>query len=192
MGERERIVNYWWIAQGGCTLSLPASTRARGQITNQSAPNRARSDNNKVDRNQNSRKFCALVDGIGGERFNNLQRRVFIGCRSGTGRQAQLYPQNWVGWCPGSLLTNLSDPHPRAGLERPTSAEEFTFEMRSRLDHPRSHQCGCEHRPADWARLSSKPGSHRCDRKFSRINVTIAGSILAQERYSQRLSILSW
>ena len=111
------------------------------------------------------------VDGQGGtresSRQNNLNESFHgVSCK---GRPAQPNPQNLVGWCPGSSLTNLSSPHPRAGLERPTSADGFPFEMRSRLDHPRSHQCGDEHRPADWARLSSKPGSRRCDRKFFRV-----------------------
>ena len=161
----ERIVNSRWIAQGGCTLSQPASTSARGQIRNHSVSNRARSDN----KNRNQIKVYELdtVDGKGGtresSRKNNLNESFQgVSCKE---RQAQPNPQNLVGWCPGSSLTNLSDSHPRAELERPTSADEVYFEMRSRLDHPRSHQCSCEHRPADWARLSSKPGSRRYDRK---------------------------
>ena len=115
-----------------------------------------------TNRNQfNHRTICATVDGMGGSEHNDLQTRVFNGCRSGMGRQALANPQNWVARCPGSLLTNLSDPHPRAGLERPTSADEVSFEMRSRLDHPRSHHSDGERPLADWATLSSKGGSRQ-------------------------------
>ena len=142
--------------QGGCTLSLPfAPIETKCKLAH--AP-------------ITERVGQGPVDGMGGVsecQPNNLDESFLCEPKCWEKeRQAQPYPQNWVGWCPGSSLTNLSDPHPRAGLERPTSAEEVSFEMRSRLDHPRSHQCGCEHRPADWARLSSKPGSRRCDQKI--------------------------
>ena len=169
------------MSQGGCTLSLRAMRARRSSIIN-SVSNRMRSDNKN--RNQiNHRRIRATVDGIGGEFHNDLQTRVFNGCRSGMGRQALANPRNWVARCPGSLLTNLSDLHPRARLERPTSAEEFTFEMRSRLDHPRSHHCDRERPPERTGPPSRrKVEAARGTTKNFEMDECTPGFILAQER----------
>ena len=164
--------------QGGCTLSLPVAPNCKlvhAPITN-----------------RNQRVGQGSVDGKGGEPYQNNSLDESFQCELKLWekeRQAQLYPQNWVGWCPGSSLTNPSDPHPRAGSERPTSAAKYAFEMRSRFDHPRSHQCDCEHRPADWARLSSKPGSRRCDRKiFERTLLDDCGFYFGSSAITEKIS----
>ena len=129
-GDKGRYESMW-NAQGGCTLSRP---KIGDRIMSQSAPKQ---------RKPITSRNHYIVDGTGGRESNNLDEN-FQGVRWKE-RQAQPNPQNLVGWCPGSSLTNLSDPHPRAGLDRPTSAEVVTFEMGSRLDHPRSYQCDCRH-----------------------------------------------
>merc|ERR1711884_821736 len=84
------------------------------------------------------------------------------------GRQARAIPQNWEARCPGSLRTNWVNPHPRAGVTQPTSAQIGYFDMGSWLDHPRSHcDLSClENHFADWARRSSEPGSRKWIREF--------------------------
>ena len=129
------------INRGGCTLSHCAS-RARDEVSRfKPVSNRTRSDNNKVDRNQFNRK-CTLVDGIGGECFNVLEESFLSPWsveRSGRfwekERQAQPYPQNWVGWCPGSSRTKLACFHPRAKLAFPTSATRVVLSIEHQLDH---------------------------------------------------------
>ena len=90
------------------------------------------------------------VDGKGGEssQTNNLNEsfQCELKCWEKE-RQAQPYPQNWVGWCPGSSLTNHSYPHPRAGWEWPMSANDVSFEIGSRPDHPRSYTFDCQRTP---------------------------------------------
>ena len=115
--------------------------------------------------------FGLVVDGMGGvseyQSFANNLDENFQGIRY-TGRQAQALPQNLEAWCPGSLRTNWENPHLRAGVTQPTSAQRGYFEMGSWLDHPRSHyDLSCmENHFADWARLSSKPGSRKWVREF--------------------------
>ena len=107
-----------WSEQGGCTLSLRAMRARRPSIFNP-VSNRTRSDN-KIRNQINHRRIRATVDGIGGEFYNDLQTRVFNGCQSGMGRQAQGLPQNLEPWCPGSLLTNMANL-----FAMPTSAKPF-------------------------------------------------------------------
>ena len=162
--------------QGGCTLSLPGAP-IETNCKLEHAPITARVGQGPV-------------DGMGGVsecQSNNLEESFHCELKLWEKeRQAQLYPQNWVGWCPGSSLTNLSNPHPRAGSERPTSAAELTFEMGSRLDHPRSYQCDCrDELKSPLSGLGQAlvvtwkpPGGPR---KIWRVNYQMtAGSILAQ------------
>ena len=171
-----------WNAQGGCTLSRPKLGRFND--TDKTAPMQRGPITSRNHRD--SRMICATVDGIGGSELNSLKTRVFYGCIFEMGRQAQPNPLELVGWCPGSLLTNLVGPHRRAGLTRPTSAATL-LSIGSRLDPPRSYYSMRAN-----IDLRTGPGSRRnleaagAIENFSRINVTTAGSILAQERYSKR------
>ena len=110
--------------------------RARDQIINQSAP---RQRQPRTSRN-------TFVDGKGGELYNILDES--FQCEfdlESMGRQARAIPQNWEARCPGSLRTNWENPHLRAGVTQPTSAE--AFEIGSRPDHPRSYMNHCRRIP---------------------------------------------
>ena len=100
-------------------------------------------------------------------------------------RQAQLNPQNWVGWCPGSSLTNHSCTHPRAVWEWPMSANKVSFEIGSRPDHPRSYMYDCRRIPRRLGQALVVTWKLR-GKIFERIITMTPGSILAQENISQR------
>ena len=161
--------------------------RARRSSIINSVSNRMRSDNKN--RNQiNHKRIRAFVDGIGGlsEYQNHLEEK--FQCEfdlESMGRQARAIPQNWEARCPGSLRTNWVNPHPRAGVTQPTSADLTICEIGSWLDHPGSYYVKRMRTPTEW----TGPGARRnleatsgCARflKNRLVTLTTAGSILAQ------------
>ena len=155
-----------WSVKGGCTLSRP---KLGDRMSEQSAPKQR-----KWITSRNQINHCTNVDGIGGREFNHLDESFQRNVKSEEmGRQAQPY-----GWCPGSLLTNLSDLHPRARLDRPMSAHHL--KIGSWLDHPRSYY------NQSWKATTERtgPGSRRnleAASEYAKIfEMYTSGSILAQ------------
>ena len=174
--------------RGGCTLSHCAS-QARDEIIRfKPVSHRTRSDNNKVDRNR--RKSHALVDGSGGAVFiNNLEENFHSPWsveRSGSfwvkERQAQPYPQNWVGWCPGSSRTKLACFHPRAKLAFPTSATRVVLSIEHQLDQLWFYRvCGATvQQTGPGSRRNLEAADRIAMQNFENDYIT-PGSILAQE-----------